>query len=229
MINIVRDIRHAVRSLIKTPGFSLVAIATLALGIGGTTAVFSLVNGIILKPLSYPQPGRLVFPSESFPALRDRYPFVPVCANHFETWRDKAGSFSSMAAIQWVTMTLNDAGAPAELGAAWVSADFFGTLGVPPRMGRDFADDDDQPGSDDVIIITDRLWRGRLGASSSVLGQTLRLDGKPYEIIGVLPPEFRFPRAKLMSSFASEMPEVDLFKPIAFRNKPLHGEYRCRI
>ncbi|MCP5120193.1 MAG: ABC transporter permease [bacterium] len=225
MDRLLRDIRFAIRALRSSPAFSLAAVGTLALGIGGTTAVFSLVSGIILEPLNYPEPEQLVLLNESAPVFGDRYPFVPVSANHFETWRDEAESFTSMAAMRWRTMALTDFGEPVELGAAGVSADFFRTLGTTPRMGRDFTAEDDQPGADGVVIITNRLWRGRLGASPSILGQTLHLDGQTYEVIGVLSPDFRWPRAKLIDNFADDVPTVDVFKPIAFRNKPIQGEH----
>ena len=110
MTNLIQDVRYALRTLAKTPGFTLVVGATLALGIGGTSAVFSLVNGILLKPLPYPDPDRLVLIFESVPEIRDRFPQAPVNAYHFRTWRKEAKSFETMAAMDWDNMTLTGAG-----------------------------------------------------------------------------------------------------------------------
>ncbi|MCP5112856.1 MAG: hypothetical protein GY953_18670, partial [bacterium] len=213
----------------KSPGFSLIGIATLALGIGGATAVFSLVNGIILKPLPYEDPDRLALIFEVVPAMRERYPLFPVAASHFEIWRDQSQSFVNLTAFRWARMALTGAGEPRMVGAARVSAGFLDTLGTAPRMGRDFTPADDQPGNDTVIIITDRLWRNRFGASPSAIGQKLRLDGRPFEIIGVLPPGFRFAQGGTSSSFGARTPEADVFKPVAFRSRPLNSQYNYNV
>ena len=229
MSGIFQDLRYAVRLLLKTPGFSLIAVATLALGIGGATAVFSLVNTILLKPLPFHDPDRLVLILESMPGMRARYPTLPACANHFERWRQQAGSFENMAALRWVGMTLSNSAQPRNVGAALVSSGFLGTLGVSPRLGRDFAAEEDQPGKEQVVIVTDRFWRSELAASSAVIGRSIRLDGQPHEIIGVLPSGFRFPKSGMLTSYDAETPVVDVFKPIAFRYKPLHSEYNYAV
>jgi putative ABC transport system permease protein len=229
MQNLLRDIRLAIRGLKRTPGFSLAAIGTLALGIGGVTAVFSLVNGILLKPLAYHEPERLVLLFESVPAVADRYPMLPAAASHFEQWREQAASLEDLAAIHWSTLTLTGAREPRSVGAISVSASFLRTLGVSPAAGRDFTADDDHPGNDRVVIVTDRYWRAQLSSSASAIGQTLRLNGQLHEVIGVLPPKFRFPRSGMLSSFGGETPDVDLLKPVAFRSKPLNGQYNYTV
>jgi predicted permease len=225
----IRDLRFAGRFLRKTPGFTVIAVATLALGIGGTTAVFSLVNGILLRPLAYQDPDRLVLISESFPGARRANSVLPACANHFEEWRRKASSFKDMAALRWERMTLSGSGGPRTVGAATVSASFLSTLGVSPLLGRDFTVEEDQPGRDRVILVTDRLWRSDLAASPSIIGQSLRLDGQPHQIIGVLPANFRFPLSGLLTSYDAETPAVDVFKPLAFRARPLNSQYNYAV
>jgi putative ABC transport system permease protein len=157
-------------------------VATLALGIGGTTAVFSLVNGILLKPLAYHDPDRLVLISEFIPGLRNREAALPACANHFERWRGQASSFENIAALRWAGMTLTSSGGPRTVGGVVASAGFLATLGVSPRLGRDFAAEDDQPGRERVILVTDRFWRSDLAASSAVIGQY------NYAVVGRLRP-----------------------------------------
>ncbi|HSW49329.1 MAG TPA: ABC transporter permease, partial [Bryobacteraceae bacterium] len=185
MTAFIQDLRFAARFLRKSPVFTLIAIATLALGIGGATSVFSLVNGILLKPLAYQDPDRLVLISESIPGAPLANPVLPASANHFETWRREAKSFQNMAALRWERMTLRGTGGPRAVGAVTATAGFLATLGVSPLIGRDFTTEEDQPGRDRVVLITDRLWRTELAASPGVIGQSLRLDGQPHQIIGI--------------------------------------------
>ncbi len=218
MTSLLQDLRYALRTFGRSPAFTAVVVGTLALGIGGTTAIYSLVHGILLKPLPYPDPDRLVLIFESIPEMRDRYPLVPVNAYHFQTWQREAKSFEHLAAMDWENMTLTGVGEPQVVGAAMVSAGFFGTLGVRPRIGRDFSKEEDQPGKDQVAVITDWMWRNRFEADPNIIGRKLLLSGRPFDIIGVLPPGFRFPQPNRLHPFAPELPETEIFKPIAFKN-----------
>ena len=213
--NMVRDFGYAGRTIRKNPAFTVTAVLTLALGIGGTTAVFSLVQGILLKPLPYPDPDRLVAIVESLPAVRDRYPVVPVNAAHFQTWRDKAESFEHLALFTWDTFTLTGLGEPRQVSVAQVSTSFLPTLGVEPQRGRGFADEEDDPGSTHrAAVVTDSFWRQHFGKDAAINGQTILLNGAAHEIVGVLPAGFRFPEFQRVQVFAADLPEVHILKPI---------------
>lgn len=229
MRDFLRDVRLALRRLRRTPGFTVIATLTLALGIGGTTAVFSLVHGVVLKPLAFRDAERLVVVSESLTGPGMKIPSLPASANHFERWRREARSFENMTALRWIGMTLASASGPREVGAAIVTSGFFGTLGAAPRLGRDFTAEDDQPERNRVVVVTDRFWRNELGASPAAVGRPVRLDGEPHEVIGVLPPGFRFPQSGILTAYDAETPLVDVFKPIAFRNRPIHVDYNYAV
>lgn len=220
------DIRHAVRSLCKYPAYTAVAVATLALGIGGATAIFSLVHGVLLKPLPYPNADRLVVIFESIPELRDRYPFLPVNAGHLDAWRKAAKSFENLALFTWDKGTLTGAGDPVQLTVAKVSASYFSALGIEPALGRGFTADEDRPGHEGVLVVTGQFWRNQLNYDPQVLGRKLLIDGKPKEIVGVLPPEFRFPEVHRGMQFGTAPGEVGLFTPVAVETKSLQaGEF----
>ena len=226
MTRMLTDIRDAVRSLCKYPAYTAVAVATLALGIGGTTAIFSLVHGVLLKPLPYPDANRLVVIFESIPELRDRYPLLPVNAGHLDEWRKGAKSFENLSLFTSDKSTLTGAGDPVQLTLAKVSASYFATLGIEPALGRGFTADEDRPGHEGVLVITDRFWRNQLNYDPQVLGRKLLIDGKPKEVVGVLPPEFRFPEIHRGIQFGTAPGEVSLFTPIAVETKSLQaGEF----
>ena len=189
----VFDLRHALRNLLRTPGFTTVAVLMLALGIGANTAIFSIVNGIVIQPLAYKDPGRLVSIQEIVEQFKQLYPTVPVNARHFDEWRKKSSTLENVSLLQPAEMNLTGAGAPERLKAARVSASFLPTLGVQPAIGRNFLDEEDQFGRSDVVLLSDGLWRRRFGADPAVVGRTITLDGKPYLVAGVLPASFRYP------------------------------------
>ncbi|HYV95893.1 MAG TPA: ABC transporter permease [Gemmatimonadaceae bacterium] len=189
----LQDLRLAVRRLARTPTFTLVSIATLAIGIGANAAVFSLVNAIRLRPLPFAEPSQLVDVYEHNP--------VEVCAGcgvgtsyaNFLDWRTRARSFSAMAAYREDPVTIGFTGATEKRRAARVSANLFTVLGVSPLRGRTLAPNEDGPGSSRVALISEGMWRAQFHADSSVLGSTVRVDGAPYEIVGVMPGHFAFP------------------------------------
>ncbi len=198
------DLRLALRSLVKSPGFALVTILTLALGIGANSAVFSVVDRVLLRPLPYREPDRLVTMDHFYPSLKGLEAGVSV--RGFEEYRDRARSFSGAAVEGRWQPNLVGRDDPERLLGARVAGQYFSVLGVPAALGRTLRPDEDRPGSEHVVVLGDALWRRRFGASRAVLGQTLVLDGEPHEVVGVMPPSFR--------DVAN--PEAEIWRPIAF-------------
>jgi predicted permease len=188
METLIQDLRYSVRLLAKAPGFTAIAVLTLALGIGANTAIFSVVEGIILAPLPYGQPDRLVLVMESNP----RFPHVWTSYPNFLDWQRAARSFQRMSAFRSQGYDLSNPGTPEHLDGNQVSAGFFSTLGIKLILGRDFSPQEDERGGAHAVIISDRLWRTRFSRSSQVLGDSVTLDGMDYAVVGVLPPEFKF-------------------------------------
>jgi putative ABC transport system permease protein len=188
------DLRDAWRGLRRDKLYAATVIGTLALTLGASVAVFSVVNGILLRPLSYPEPQTLVSLREVLPAAMSRYPTLPVTMRHFEIWRDRAGSFSSMAAMDWRTSTLTGAGEASQVVVLRTSGTLFDVLQIPITLGRGLAREDENRERPAVAVISDGLWRERLGGDPSVLGRPLLLNGTPYTVVGVLPPNYSLPR-----------------------------------
>ena len=215
------DLQLAMRSFRRNPAFAAVAILTLALGIGANTAIFSMVNSVLLKPLAYREPGQLVVLQESIPQLSHLYPAFPANAAHFLTWRKECKSFQEMAAIRPTTLNLSGAGPAVQLNVARVSANLFHVLGVGPRIGRSFLEEEDKPGHDHVVILTDALWRQRFHSDAHLIGGKILLDDQPYDVIGILPPDFRIPKNNQLGDFVGMPPRTDLFKPMAWSKDDL--------
>ncbi len=215
-MNLWNDLRYAARTLRREPGVAVVAILTVALGVGANTSIFSIVNGVLLQPLPYADPDRLVVLREVIPAMAQTYPTLPVSARHFTEWRQRTSSFERISAIAVGSAALTGVGEPEQLDLARVSADLFDTLGVRPRLGRTFASGEDQAGRDRVAVLSDSLWQRRFHGDASIVGKTIQLDSQAYTVIGVLPPWFRFPSARLtdVSQVAAAKPEV--FRPLVF-------------
>ena len=208
-------LRLAVRRIRLAPGFSAVAVLSLGLGIGGATAIFSLVEGILLEPLAYRQSERLVLVREVNPALQHLYPALPANLNHFKLWRAKSRSTAGMAAFSGREVTLAGGGAPAEMvDGARTSVDLLAVLGVEPRAGRWFLPAEEAPGHDRVVVIADSLWHRRFGAAPGVLGQAVTLDGTTCTVIGILSPSFRFPRRLELGPLAHLGDRVEVFRPL---------------
>jgi putative ABC transport system permease protein len=183
---LLQDLRYGARAMRRTPGFALAAVATLGLGIGGNTAIFSLVNASLLRPLPFHAPERLV-------VLGDRDSGVEPSNLGFATFqdlRDRARSFETMAAIRLWTPTLAEGDEAERVPALRVSWSYFAMLGVRPALGRDFRREDDHPERWRVVMLSDGLWRRRFGASSSVVGRRIQMNDREYEVVGVLPPGF---------------------------------------
>ena len=203
MGNFWQDLRYGMRMLAKNPGFTVVAVLALALGIGANSAIFSVVNSILLNPLPYPNPERLVMVWEE--NTKAGYPRdTPAAANYID-WRDQSQSFEGMAAMAEQNFNLTGTGDPEKIQGKRVSASLFTLLGVEPRLGRSFLPEEDQPGGNRVVLLSHGLWQRRFGANEKIIGQQLTLNGESYTVVGVMPAHFRFPAR-----------EDELWVPIAF-------------
>jgi predicted permease len=186
------NFRFAFRSLRKTPGFTAATILTLALGIGATTAIFSIVNAVVLRPLAFAHPDDLFLLRCVIPAIAREYPTVPVNARFYTEWKT-CPAFAELALIDRGRATLTGSGEPLRLSSVLSSTNLFATLGVAPALGRAFAADESAPEKPAVALISDRLWRSRFSADPAVVGRAITLNLKPVTVIGVLPARFRLP------------------------------------
>jgi len=186
-----QDLRYAVRMFAKRPGFVAVVIFTLALGIGANTAIFSVLNAVVLRPLALEDPDRLLMVWESAPELGHEQ--MHVAYANFEDWREQNQVFEGFAAFGGQTCTLTGVGGPERIKSALVSADFFPLLRVQAALGRTFVTEDEQPGTNEVVLLSDGLWRRRFGADLEVVGRPIILSGLVHTVIGVLPPGFDLP------------------------------------
>jgi putative ABC transport system permease protein len=190
---LIQDIRYGLRQLRRNLGFTAVAVITLALGIGANTAIFSVVNSVLLQPLSYPNPSRLMMvyhvpPAKSFPGVTK---FAVSPANYLD-WEKQNRVFERMAIIGFRGMTLNGT-QPEAVRAAKVSAGFFAVMGVQPQLGRTFTPEEEQSGNANGVILGNAFWHAHFGSNRNIVGQHLRFDGQVYTVIGIMPPDFRFP------------------------------------
>jgi putative ABC transport system permease protein len=184
------DLRYAARQLRKSPGFAITAVLTLAVGIGANTAVFSVMNAVLLRPLSFPHPERIFQMEEVAPEGENYDTSIPL----FLEWRDHSRMFQSVAAYPALPAGFNlaEKGHPERVPGLRVSADFFRVLGVVPLMGRDFAKGEDREGSQRVVILSDSLWRRRYKSDAGIIGKTIAIDGQRSTVIGILPRGFQF-------------------------------------
>lgn len=177
-----QDLRYAFRQLAKSPGFTLIAILTLALGVGATTSIFSVVNGVLLRPLPFPEPERLV---RVYPLQENGEPSSFSVLN-FLDWRRQSRTIESASLLQTGSMNLTGTGGdPERLSGAWVSPEFFSVLGAPLLAGRAFAPGEDKPGSGRVVVLSEELWKRRFGGDRGLIGKAIQLDGEPYTVIGI--------------------------------------------
>jgi putative ABC transport system permease protein len=187
----VGDLRFAWRSLAKHPGFAAIAILTLTIGIGSATAIFSVLNAVILRPLPYAEPDRLVIIRDSF---MPKLPEFSVSPGRFLEWQSRTRAFDGVACSQSVTVNLTGSGDPERLRGALVSANLFDVLGASALAGRTFAArDESDPDAANSVVLSEPLWRGRFGAASDVIGRTILLDDKPTTVLGVMPASVTFP------------------------------------
>ncbi len=194
MLTFLQDFRYAVRQYRKNLGFTAVAVITLALGIGANTAIFSVVNGVLLRPLTFKDPGRLVRvwhvpPAKSFPGMTT---FSVSAANYLD-WERQNHVFERMAIYSYHGFTLTGGDKPEQIDACAVTSGFFATLGIQPVLGRAFTPEEDQPGRSNVVVLSHRLWQEHFGSNPNIVGQNIAMDGGSYLVAGVMPASFQFP------------------------------------
>jgi putative ABC transport system permease protein len=194
MFNLISDFKHGLRILLKNPAYTAVAITVLALGIGANTAIFSVVNAVLLRPLPFRDPARLVQvwhvpPPKSFPGMTE----FAVSAANFIDWQKENHVFDKMAILSGSALTLAGNDQPEELQGAAVSSDFFSTMQVRPLLGRTFTDDEDRPDKNHVIVLSYGLWKTRFAANPDIVNRTVNFDGEPYTIAGVMDKKFDYP------------------------------------
>lgn len=210
MENFLQDLRFGIRMLLKSPGFTFVAVVALALGIGANSAIFSVVNAILLRPLAYERPEDLVLINHNYPKINLR---ASVSAFGYVHYRDNAKSFESIAAQTGWPVNLTGLGEPERLAGTAISTNFFQTLGVKPALGRTFAPGEDEAGKNHVVVLSHAFWQRRFGGSTATLNSTLTLNGESYTVVGIMPATFEFGR---------EMGQVfDLWSPLTFTPQQL--------
>src|SRR5690242_6807514 len=180
-----QDLAYAVRQLARTPAFTAIATLTLALGIGATTAIFSAVRSVVLRPFPFAHPERVVSVTERWQGSEG-----DVSDGNFVDWYAGQTSFEHLAAEQFADFTLTDGSSADRLTGALVTKDFFAVFGVRPALGRIFSPEEDEPGGDGVVVLSDALWRTHFGADRRIVGQQVQLNGRPRTVIGVMPPSF---------------------------------------
>jgi putative ABC transport system permease protein len=188
---LLQDLRYALRAFARTPGFALTAVLTLALGTGATTAIFSVVNAVILQPLPFPQPERLVRIWETNPKLN--IPFFSTSVPNFVSWQEQAKSFEALGVYGGANLNLTGAGEPERLAAGTLTASMFQVIGVRPVLGRGFTPEEQIPGRARVAILAEALWRRRFAADPHIIGRQIELNGISAQVVGVVPASFRFP------------------------------------
>ncbi|HTQ87159.1 MAG TPA: ABC transporter permease [Candidatus Solibacter sp.] len=209
------DLRQAMRALLKDRGYTAVALLTLAFGVAANTIIFSVVDAVLLRPLTYRDPGRLMVINEVVPEVAQIYPRLPANARHFFEWRDRCRSFSQFSLLETADFVLTRAGEPEQLHGARVSANLFTMLGVRPQIGRSFLPEEEEPGRDREVMISDAVWTRRFHRDPSLIGRAITLDGAPWTVVGVLPADFHFPKSEV--GLVSFPRSADVFRPLAFK------------
>lgn len=205
--------RYAIRALLKDRGYTTIALLTLAFGIALNTVIFSLVNGVLLKPLAWRDAGQLVVINEVVPEAVQMSASLPVNSRHFFEWRDRSRSFAAMSILDARKFVLTGAGQPEQVSGVRTSANFLPLLGVQPEQGRGFLDEEDQKGHDRVALISDGLWARKFNRDPAAVGRSIVLDGVPRTVVGIVPPGFHFP---LDGPFVKLPKQMDIFVPAAF-------------
>jgi predicted permease len=218
-----RDLRYGVRTLLRSPSFSATAILVMALGIGASTSLFTIVRSVLLKPLPFRDPGKLVIVYEHYRS-ETKYPYNVVAAADFHDWREKTHGFQDMAAWRWWagSITTNSGEMPEHFAGAAGSWNLFSVLGVEPVLGRIFTPDEDRIGAPDAVILCWSFFQSRFRGDSSIVGKAVRIDSKPYTVVGVLPKSFTYPD-----------PEVKVWIPYATAFEPdelvAHDKHQSRV
>jgi putative ABC transport system permease protein len=214
METLMQDLRYGLRMMRRAPGFTAMAVIVLALGIGANTAIFSVVNTVLLRPLPFDQPDRLVQlwhtpPQASFPGVKE----FPVSPANFIDWREQSRAFEGMSAYGFGRYTLTGSGDPEAIRVCAASSGFFSILHVRPLLGRDFRDDEYQPGHDHEVSLSYKLWRSRFGANPEIVGKNIELNAQAFTVIGVMAPGFGFPIA------SDPAAEQQMWKPLTWTDQ----------
>lgn len=213
---LLQDLKYSLRSYHKDAGFTLTAVLTLGLGLAACITVFSVVDAILLKPLPYPNADRIVIPwRQTPPGLKLGYNELPWGGIEYFLFLQNSKSFESVGAFQSDSFNLTGSGEPTRLEGLKASTGFFSSLGVTPALGRGFTTEEDQPGHQYEVLLSDQLWRDRFGADPAILGRPIELNGYAYTVVGVMPPDFLFPRAEEMPGSFQFPKEAQLWVPLA--------------
>ena len=210
--SLFQDLRYGVRMLKRSPGFTVIAILTLALGIGVNTTIFSVVNGVLLNPLPFPESHQLVSLFEKIPNFENGSISYP----NFVDWRSMSRTFTSIAAYRSHGMDLSGSGEPERLQGEMISHDFFEILGVSPLLGRTFSADEDRLGANPTAMISEGLWRRKFGSAPDIIGKRLILDGVGRTVIGVVPSTFHLH----IQNFQRGTPTIEVYTPVGEYNEP---------
>jgi putative ABC transport system permease protein len=215
LAELAHDVRFAVRQLIKTPAFTLVAVLTLALGVGATTAIFSAVESVVLRPFPYRDASQLVFAFTHW-----TFGNGGVSVGDYAEWQRRSRSFAQLGAFEFKGVTIATDGSPDRVTAAYATANVFLMYGVKPELGRVFTADEDQPGRDGVVVLSDGFWRRNFAASPGIVGRAMTVNGRPVTVVGVMP-----------ATFDPTDSHEDLWAPIAFTPKQLafHDEHYLTV
>src|SRR5215471_1124387 len=219
----LRDLRYGIRSLRLSRGFALAAICSIALGIGGNVAVFSLVNAVLLRPLPFVEPGRLV----SIRTVLPNGVGLGALGLHILRWRKEVGSIDSIEGLYTAilnTRNLDGPGDPEPVGTVRLTAGFFDLLGVKPQLGRWFTRAEEESGAPAVAILSDSLWRRHFSSDPHVLGSRIFLDGQPHTVIGITPPDLHFFRGHQLDRLRMMPEHTGVFTPIRLRPTELAGK-----
>jgi len=223
MGNIMQDVRYAVRMLLKNPGFTFVAVIAVALGIGANSAMFSVINAVLLRPLPYHEPDRLVTIWEES-QQRGMYE-MPVSFANFRDWVDQNHVFEHISAYTFTNLNLTGAGEPVRILAVRSSANLFSLVGAAPLLGRPFLPEEDKEGANRVVILSQSLWQRRFSSDSGIVGQSITLNNQSYTVVGVMPASFQFPVGFGYLGKVLNDP-VDLYVPLAATSKEaVRGSY----
>ncbi len=221
MHKLLQDLRYALRTLLKNPGFALIAIVTLALGIGANTAIFSVVNGVLLKPLPYREPEQLIRVFERSQAQ----PRFPMAQGNFQDYREQNTTLPGLALYTRHDMELSQGDKPERLAALGVTAGFFELLGVQPLLGREFRREDELPGNSSVVILSHALWQRRFNSDPSIVGKAITLSGQPFTVVGVMPPGMQHVGGDYRSMPHGE--SVDVWGPLEMPPQAGRGSHFC--
>ena len=219
----LNELRFAFRILVKSPAFTLIAITTLALAIGATTAVLSLVNALLVRPLPYRAPHELVLLFQHFKAQNlDR---IPVSPPEFVDYQTRMRSFQNIGAFNYATFNLSGGDNPERIPGAVVTAGVFQTLGIEPLRGRAFRPEECQTGRDDVVILSARLWKRRFNSDPNIIGSKLLLDGRSFTVVGIMPEKFDFPLQLFNLGGGQFAERAEIWQPLAFTEKQMKNRY----